>query len=154
MATYQFLSITEGEALNYDAARDDLRFDGLSGRVATDFYVREVFPAFALHLRNGGSVVFGGGVEGERLVLPDGSIIAFPGRGSATVEGGPGADNLYGGQDHDLLRGLVGADALDGGSGDDTLVGGLQADYLMGGFGADTFVFAPGDSGTSEGAID
>lgn len=152
--TYQFTSITDLEARDYNAARHDLRFDDLPGRTATDFTLRDESPSAYVLSGAGRSVVFGPGMEGERLVLPDGSLIALPGRDGETIEGGAKADNLFGGGGGDLLRGLEGADKLDGGGGDDTLVGGSQADSFIGGGGSDTFVFAPGDSGTREGAID
>ncbi|WP_108663201.1 cadherin-like domain-containing protein [Acuticoccus kandeliae] len=66
------------------------------------------------------------------------------------------ADQLYGGEGTDVIRGGAFADVIDGGAGNDRLFGGLGDDVIIGGegndrmrggFGADTFVFGE-NSGT------
>jgi Ca2+-binding RTX toxin-like protein len=52
---------------------------------------------------------------------------------AATLNGGPGDDELVGGFGDDTLDGGTGDDSLAGGSGEDTLVGGAGADSLRGG---------------------
>jgi hypothetical protein len=64
------------------------------------------------------------------------------------VNGGPGADHLFagengsrliGGRGNDMLFGGPGRDMIRGGDGKDTIRGGFRADELRGGPGADTF---------------
>jgi Ca2+-binding RTX toxin-like protein len=79
---------------------------------------------------------------------------------------GNGNDRLFGESGNDEIRGKAGDDILSGGpdndrlfgdgsinplasSGNDILFGGAGQDELTGGGGADTFVFAPGDGGSS-----
>ena len=54
----------------------------------------------------------------------------------------------------DSLNGAAGSDTLIGGAGADTLAGGTGHDQLSGGTGANLFIFAPGDSGVTQGTID
>ena len=65
--------------------------------------------------------------------------------GANTIVGGPGNDQLFGGNGDDLLQGGAGADVLSGDNGDDTLVGGAGVDVMLGGRGDDTLVWNPGD---------
>ena len=55
-----------------------------------------------------------------------------------TVEGGAGADRIYGGDGADTLKGGGGKDTLSGRDGADTLKGGAGADWLFGDEGDDT----------------
>jgi Ca2+-binding RTX toxin-like protein len=50
----------------------------------------------------------------------------------ATLAGGPGNDDLFGGNSDDLLVGEEGNDELHGGSGTDTFWGGEGADWCVG----------------------
>ena len=52
------------------------------------------------------------------------------------IEGGAGADTIFGGTRDDTIDGGAGADLIFGGTGDDTLTGGADADI---------FAFGPGD---------
>jgi surface adhesion protein len=61
-----------------------------------------------------------------------------------------GNDILKGGAGNDILFGQGGNDTLDGGSGNDILIGGSGNNVLTGGSGADTFVWAKGNTGSSE----
>ena len=69
------------------------------------------------------------------------SIDAFAGTEGVIITGGEGDDDFEG---SDL------ADNIVGGAGDDTIEGGTGADEMTGGAGADTFVFAAGDSDTTD----
>ena len=50
-----------------------------------------------------------------------------------TLDGGEGADIIFGLDGADVLYGQAGADVLNGGSGIDTLIGGTDADEMQGG---------------------
>ena len=72
-----------------------------------------------------------------------------------SVEGVVGdyfSDHIAGDANANGLSGAVGDDTLEGGGGADTLIGGSGADELTGGDGADTFLFAAGDSLSSDGS--
>ena len=69
----------------------------------------------------------------------------------ADIDGGAGADTLYGNKGADTLRGGDGNDTLVGAGGIDVLVGGAGNDVLVGGAGADVALY----SGNADGyAID
>lgn len=85
-----------------------------------------------------------GGLGADRL---------WGGNGQDFLDGGGGPDDLYGEDDpdflssgggDDLLKGEAGTDALIGGDGDDELQGGGGDDYLDGGDGADVLEGGPG----------
>lgn len=59
------------------------------------------------------------------------------GRGNDYIEGGDGADMLYGGLGNDLILAGAGNDLVDGSLGNDILVGGSGDDNLRAGLGAD-----------------
>jgi Ca2+-binding RTX toxin-like protein len=61
--------------------------------------------------------------------------------GNDTLKGFGGADTLYGGYDHDTLYGGGGDDVLFGENGDDYLAGGPGRDTLIGGLGDDTYAW-------------
>ncbi|ODT85662.1 hypothetical protein [Phenylobacterium sp. SCN 70-31] len=152
MATYQFSFITSEEARNYDAARDDLKFDGVHGATATNI---EVLGHYTIRIiSTGAKVTLGQWAEGDILTLPDGSKLSLPSSLKDVVTGGSAGDRLYGGVGDDLLNGAGGDDILDGGAGQDVLTGGAGADTLTGGAGADRFDFMPTDSGVAAGRID
>ncbi len=64
--------------------------------------------------------------------------------------GGNGNDTLIANDLGCTLSGGAGNDTLVGGAGNDRLIGGIGADRMTGGGGADTFVFAAGDSTSSQ----
>ena len=64
-------------------------------------------------------------------------LLAFKGSGAFTGTGNALANDINGGADGDILRGLDGADTLRGNDGDDWLDGGLANDKLIGGAGND-----------------
>lgn len=64
------------------------------------------------------------------------SIDAGP--GNDVIEGGSGADQIYGGEGNDVIDGASNGDALYGGDGDDTLKAGFGDDDFYGGTGIDT----------------
>ncbi len=72
------------------------------------------------------------------------------GAGNDVLTGGAANDVLTGNAGTDALNGAGGADAINGGDGVDTITGGTGADVLNGGAGNDIFVFADGDSTTSD----
>ena len=61
------------------------------------------------------------------------------------INGGSGADAIYGEQGRDTLNGGAGNDEIYGGEDKDTINGGEGDDWLDGGPGDDTFVFEPGN---------
>ncbi|WP_208995150.1 cadherin domain-containing protein [Roseibium hamelinense] len=66
-----------------------------------------------------------------------------------TLEGGAGADALYGLDGNDILIGNEGADRLDGGAGNDLFKGGKGDDEMVGDDGNDMFAYAMGDGNDS-----
>jgi Ca2+-binding RTX toxin-like protein len=82
------------------------------------------------------------GIENARLFVSQGNIdaSAFT-KGSVTLDGGFGRNNLLGSRGSDFLDGEGGIDTLSGGRGNDTLNGGRGADLLTGGPGSDRFLF-------------
>ncbi|WP_420860726.1 calcium-binding protein [Algirhabdus cladophorae] len=102
----------------------------------------------------------------DSLYGGEGDDTMWGGSGSDRLDGGAGDDMLKAGKGDDSLKGEDGDDLLYGSSGNDTLTGGEGADIYVGGSGADMmydwedvdaadiFVFASGDSGTSEGTRD
>jgi Ca2+-binding RTX toxin-like protein len=87
----------------------------------------------------------------DRVVVPFGRAIGGPGAdelvGGEAMFGGPGADTLRSGDGRGYLDGGADADVVEGGGSDDTIVdddGPLPAaDRLDGGEGSDTISFAP-----------
>ena len=69
--------------------------------------------------------------------------------GDNTLNGGRGADEIYGGSGNDALNGGAGDDALYGGAGDDALDGGAGDDLLIGGPGGDRFTGGAGEDTVS-----
>ena len=61
------------------------------------------------------------------------------------INGGSGADAIYGEQGRDIINGGGGNDEIYGGEDKDTINGGEGDDWLDGGPGDDTFVFEPGN---------
>jgi Ca2+-binding RTX toxin-like protein len=55
----------------------------------------------------------------------------------ATMQGGPGDDDLFGNRGSDSIGGGAGDDSIDGGGGNDSLRGGAGGDTLAGGSGID-----------------
>jgi hypothetical protein len=70
--------------------------------------------------------------------------------GNDTVNGGDGADTLFGGNDDDNVGGGAGADSMFGGSGNDNMDGGDGADTIFGETGADT-IHGGSDNDTIDG---
>jgi len=102
---------------------------------------------------NAGDQIFGG-FGNDRLIGSGGHDSMQGEEGNDFVSGGIGKDVLDGGGGTDQLFGGSGDDALGGGNGNDTLRGGTGIDLMDGGDGQDTFVFAPGEYGTSRAAAD
>jgi Ca2+-binding RTX toxin-like protein len=65
--------------------------------------------------------------------------------GNDTLLGGSGVDTIYGGDGTDSVEGGADADSIFGGAGNDTLIGGTGADSLYGGLGDDEIYLAEGD---------
>ncbi|MEP3329230.1 peroxidase family protein [Sedimentitalea sp.] len=61
--------------------------------------------------------------------------------GDDWVEGGGGANNVFGGDGNDVINGGAGADELNGEGGNDTITGGPGSDTIDGGEGNDTIVY-------------
>lgn len=72
----------------------------------------------------------------------DGNDQLFGGGGANTLVGGGGDDVLDGDAGNDTLQGGAGDDVLIGGSGNDTLTGGAGADFIDGGSGDDVITAA------------
>jgi Ca2+-binding RTX toxin-like protein len=70
----------------------------------------------------------------------------------ATLDGGTGDDNVYGGNGPSTLLGGPGDDDVEGGSANDVIDGGAGDDYLYGGGGADDVHGGSGIDFTDEGA--
>lgn len=64
-----------------------------------------------------------------------GADVIYGEEGDDSLDGGSGDDTLFGGEGDDLVQGGAGEDSLTGGQGNDTLVGGDDADWIMGGSG-------------------
>lgn len=90
-----------------------------------------------------------GGEDNDILYGLDEADILDGMNGNDTLYGGNGNDTLNGNEGNDTLYGNANTDYLKGELGDDTLIGGIGADILSGGAGSDLFVFALGDSDTS-----
>lgn len=67
----------------------------------------------------------------EWIKLGDANDIAFGSTLANTLDGGKGADNLYGLAGNDVLLGGDGADKLDGGLGKDIMTGGADSDSFI-----------------------
>ena len=72
-------------------------------------------------------------------------LFGGPDGGDDVLAGGEGNDRLYGGKGNDTLEGGPGNDQLNGGPDNDRLDGGSDNDRLDGGEGDDIFYFKPGD---------
>ncbi|MCU0800319.1 MAG: Hint domain-containing protein [Rhodobacteraceae bacterium] len=78
---------------------------------------------------------------GTSVNLATSSFIGSPtstNTGNDVLQGGDGADTIFGEGGNDTLAGGLGADSLDGGAGDDSLLGQESNDTLSGGDGNDT----------------
>ncbi|MCM1552490.1 MAG: DUF2974 domain-containing protein, partial [Butyrivibrio sp.] len=74
-----------------------------------------------------------------------GSGNAYGYTNNETFYGGDGNDTIYASNGDDVLYGEAGDDVLYGEDGDDILVGGAGDDYLNGGYGSDTYIYSRGD---------
>lgn len=72
----------------------------------------------------------------------NGADVIYGQEGNDSLLGGRGADTIEGGIGDDVIDGEQGADFIFGGDGNDTITGGLFTDTLLGGDGDDVFVFA------------
>ena len=95
-----------------------------------------------------------GGAGNDRIYGNGGNDQLQGEAGNDILVGGYGNDTLSGWGENDQLFGGAGADALNGGDGNDMLRGGAGIDQLDGGDGRDTFVFAPGEYGTTRATAD
>jgi Ca2+-binding RTX toxin-like protein len=68
---------------------------------------------------------------------------------NAAITGGSAGDVLTGDAGLDTISGGAGNDTINGGAAADLITGGTGADSITGGTGINTFVFAPGDSGST-----
>lgn len=131
-----------------------------------------------------GDDVMRGGNGADRMEGMEGDDTLLAGERDDIANGGAGRDAIYGQQGNDTLHGLEGGDTLLGGAGrdsifggdgwdriygqdgNDTIYGGEGRDTIVGGRGVDrltsyedvgsrdTFVFRPGDTGTTEATMD
>lgn len=85
--------------------------------------------------------VLNGGHGADQLYGYTMADTLFGGTGNDTLSGNSGADSLLGGWGNDLLLGGVGHDKLRGNKGNDILYGGIGHDVLTGGSGSDIFKF-------------
>ncbi|WBU53907.1 Hint domain-containing protein [Paracoccus sp. SCSIO 75233] len=80
-----------------------------------------------------------GGTGADRLYGEEGADTLDGGDGTDSLDGGEANDSLSGGGDDDTLEGGIGADTLDGGAGDDRIIV-RSGDSAKGGSGSDLFV--------------
>ncbi|GAB5447968.1 Hint domain-containing protein [Gymnodinialimonas sp.] len=64
-----------------------------------------------------------------------GADVIYGEEGNDSLDGGADNDTLFGGEGDDSIQGGTGQDSLIGGQGSDTLVGGADADWIFGGSG-------------------
>src|SRR3954467_1698542 len=114
---YQFSAVADGRAIQFDPARDVLRFDLTdiaAANVRLDAYGPDIFvsvttgahAANVVWLRN----VSPTEITSSNVTFADGSLVLY---------GNDAANSLVGGAGSDLLMGFGGSDTLNGGSGDD-----------------------------------
>ena len=152
VASYNYLILTDfadvlqvGAAARFKDASDigDAVFTGISAGGGDD----------KIYGSNQADRVYGG-AGNDRLYGNGGNDDLQGEAGNDILVGGYGNDNLSGGGENDQLFGGGGADALNGGDGNDMLRGGAGIDQLDGGDGRDTFVFGPGEYGSTHAAAD
>ena len=110
-----------------------------------------------------------GGASDDVITSGTGNDVLIGGTGNDSVSGGAGNDIISGGDGHDILSGGDGNDVLAGAAGNDLLEGDAGTDFLYGGTGQDVlrggaadgtygardyFVFAAGDSASSNDSVD
>jgi Ca2+-binding RTX toxin-like protein len=98
--------------------------DAMDGLGGVD-YLFGLSGADALHGGSGDDLIFGGGFSPAGLMLT--------GSGDDTIDGGEGADAMWGFDGADVVGGGLGGDGMVGGPGRDTLDGGEGNDFLFGG---------------------
>ena len=114
---YQFSAVADGRSIQFDAARDVLRFDQTdiaAADVRLDAYGPDIFvsvttgphAANVVWLRN----VSPTEISSSNVTFADGSLVLY---------GNDAANSLIGGAGSDLLMGFGGSDTLNGGPGDD-----------------------------------
>jgi Ca2+-binding RTX toxin-like protein len=145
--------VIDRDALGFIVIQDGGGFDGVlpagcAVDVDGDGFVHCAGIASVTVLGNDGDddLALAGGVPGtldggpgaDALRGGDGSQMLLGGAGNDTLDGGPGADVLRGGDGDDELAGGAGADVLAGDGGDDQLDGGADADQIDGGDGRDS----------------
>ena len=111
------------------------------------YYSPDSLNAKDIVVNNGkmsGDVELGGGADRYEGAL--GEMV------DGYVNGGSGADTIYGGKGNEDLYGSQGADYLDGGAGDDYLNGGSESDIVFGGAGDDR-VDGGGDADELHGGV-
>ena len=124
MAVYQFSALADGQAISFNAAADQLRFDQATIAVAAVAIATE---GGNLRLTAGGKSVV---LSNTALPQLAGSNVSFASGGLLLV-----GDNNFG------TAGDAGGNALNGGSGNDVLMGLAGNDTLKGSGGQDSFVF-------------
>ena len=136
----------DGDKLDLSSLKDNLHFIGSAaftnsaGEVRyaqrgaeTDDNADDDYTDVLVDLDGDGTAGFTVTLVGlHSLVLAD-----LLGVQTGDIIGTPGADNLYGDAQANVIRGLGGSDLLEGNAGNDTLLGGADDDWMYGGAGAD-----------------
>jgi Ca2+-binding RTX toxin-like protein len=102
------------------------------------FFNDQIFaaPLFQSTLDKGSDTVTGG-PGNDQIFTYGGTDLAFGAPGNDTIHGGPGKDTVQGGIDNDLLKGEADDDTLFGEDGSDNITGGDGNDAIDGGTGSD-----------------
>lgn len=96
---------------------------------------------------NGGNLrdIFNGTHERDKIDGGNGADIIYGKKGDDWLRGGAARDKLYGNLGNDSLFGENGSDLIYGGFGDDYIVGGVGNDHMYGEAGVDSFYGEAGD---------
>ena len=118
---------------------DEIHFSDGS-KVATD----EITKLAHFDTTNGNDTLCGSDYRGDTINGGDGADTLYGQGGNDTIYGGNGDDTLYGGVGNDILYGGDGEDTLYGGTGNDILDGGAGNDTLSGAGGDDIYIWGVG----------
>ncbi len=146
-------SYTYSSQAEYDAAVSGgyIGFGSLAAKQADSIFKSlDIFVG-----TSGNDTITTGGIDARVFVLEGddnvnggiGADIIYGGKGNDQLAGGASNDVIYGGLGNDYLAGNGGADTLYGGPGDDVLYPMAQGGILFGGVGADIFAFDTYGSG-------
>lgn len=149
----QAISLTSGAlVINGTNTNDTIEVDDLGGGMTRVLYNNTsqtetgVTSILINALAGDDTVTIGHGVIGATINGGAGADTIFGGDGNDSISAGKGADLVYGGAGDDTLVGGKGTDTMFGQAGNDSLVGGIGNDILRGGAGNDTLVAGQGNT--------